>query len=234
MRRLQKKLKEENSDLIESFINLQDNADDYEIWVPYFYHGIVGFIDLVVEGGSEISLFKFTRNTKKIEKVVKSLKLEKSVYPKSRNVTSKKNIQSYLVIEDGRKNRKSILSQEELLRKQPFEILFLDKGRNRIESIFELRDSLPRLFQTRNIRLNDEALEELITNPNHLRVERAILNLEDPPDEITGELVKKTERYIKRNDEPPENTESLTNSNKHRTESYGTRTNSDIKKAKQS
>lgn len=228
-------MKEGNSDLIKSFIELQDNPENYEAWVPYSHHGIVGFIDLVIERGSEISLFKFARNAKKLEKLIKNFKLEIIVYPKSSNITSKE-ISSYLVFEDSKKNRKKVLSHEKLLKQQPFDIMFLDEDKGRMESIFELRESLPRLFQTRKIRLDDEALDELITNPMHDKIERALINLEDPPEEISRKLVRKTERYIERNDEFPNKTENLEKgTGETRTKSYGRRSReSDVKKAKQS
>lgn len=235
MRKLQKKMEQKNSDLIKSFISIQDHPENYEVWVPYFHRGIVGFIDLIIDSGSEISIFKFAEKAKEIEKVVKSLKLESSVYPKSRNITSK-DINPYLVIKDGEKNRKTILSQETLLSKQPFDLLFIDKERRRVESIFELRDSLPRLFQTRNIRLDDDALDYLITKPNHSRIESAIVGLEDPPDIITKEFLQKIERYLRKNEEPPEDTDSLREYlSKRRTETYRTGSEeSSVKKAKQS
>ncbi|KXA93139.1 hypothetical protein AKJ66_02725 [candidate division MSBL1 archaeon SCGC-AAA259E22] len=235
MRGIKKKIEKGNSELIRSFINLKDNAENYEVWVPYSYHGILGFIDLIIEKGSEISIFKFARDAKNIEKIVKNFKLEITVYPKTRE-TSSKNIGSYLVFEDSKQNRRKVLSEKKLLEKQPFEIMFLNEEKNRIESIFKLRDSLPRLFQTRKIRLNEEALQELITNPNHNQIERAILNLEDPPETITRELVRETERYIERKDEFPSNTETLKKEiGNARTQSYQGRTREgDMKKAKQS
>lgn len=208
MRKLQKKFKKENSDLIKSFIRLQDQPENYEVWVPYFHHGIVGFIDLVIENESEISLFKFVEDAKKIEKAVKSLKLESTVYPKSRDISSKE-MHTYLVIEDGDKNRSSVLSQDDILQDQPFEILFINREKESIESIFELKDNLPRLFQTRNIRLEEDALDALVTNPNHSRVERAILNLDDPPEVITKRFVKKIQRYMRKNNRPPKDLDTL-------------------------
>ncbi len=205
---MQKKFKKGNSDLIKSFIKLQEQPESYEVWVPYFHHGIVGFIDLVIENESEVSLFKFIKEGKKIEKAVKSLKLESSVFPESRNITSKE-MHTYLVVEDGEKNRKSVLSQEKLLQDQPFDILFLDENKERIESIFELRDNLPRLFQTQDIRLEEGALEALITNPEHSQVERAILNLDDPPEVITRRFVKKIQRYMRKNNRPPKDVDTL-------------------------
>ncbi|KXB07105.1 hypothetical protein AKJ51_01990 [candidate division MSBL1 archaeon SCGC-AAA382A20] len=219
MRRIQKKLKEGNSDLIETFIEVQGRPENYEVWVPYSYHGIIGFIDLVVEGGTDISLFKFSKSAKNIEKLVKNFKLEIKIYPKSRNELSK-NINSYLVFEDSKKNRKSIFSQEKLLEKQPFDIMFLNMEQEQIESLSELRDSLPRLFQTKKIRLEDEAIQELVTNPSHDQIESAILNLEDPPEVITKKFVRKTERYIERNNEFPHKTANL------RKEADGTHTKS--------
>lgn len=220
LRKLQKKFKKENSDLIKSFISLQDQPENYEVWVPYHHHGIVGFIDLVVKSESEISLFKFIKNAKKIEKAVKSLKLERTVFPKSRNITSKE-IHTYLVVGDGEKNRKSVLSQERILQDQPFDILFLDRERGRVESIFELRDNLPRLFQTKNSRLEESALDALITNPDHSQVESAILKLDDPPEVITRRFIKKIQRYLRKNNRPPKDIDTLreaTEKRKH--ESY--------------
>jgi len=208
MKKIQKKLKKNNSELIESFIDLQDQSENYEIWVPYFHQGIVGFIDLVIKNENETSLFKFIKKTKNIEEAIKSLKLEHSVYPKSQSVPSK-TLTSYLVIEDREKNRKDILSRKKLIENQPFELLFLDKKRKRIESIFELRDNLPRLFQTENIRLEESALDALAINPNHSQIERGILNLEDPPKIITKRFVRKMQRYLKLNKKPPKNVEKL-------------------------
>lgn len=226
MKKIQKKLKENNSELIESFIELQDQSENYEIWVPYFHQGIVGFIDLVIKNENETSLFKFIKKTKNIEEAIKSLKLEQSVYPKSQS-THSKTIHSYLVIEDREKNRKDILTREKLVKNQPFELLFLDRERKRIESIFELRDNLPRLFQTKNIRLEESALDTLTINPNHSEIERGLLNLEDPPQVITKRFVRKMQRYLKLNKKPPKNVEKLKQSKRNQKETYPTNTSKD-------
>ncbi len=226
MKKIQKKLKKNNSELIESFIELQDQSENYEIWVPYFHQGIVGFIDLVIKNENETSLFKFIKKTKNIEEAIKSLKLEQSVYPKSQS-THSKTIHSYLVIEDREKNRKDILTREKLVKNQPFELLFLDRERKRIESIFELRDNLPRLFQTKNIRLEESALDALTINPNHSEIERGLLNLEDPPQVITKRFVRKMQRYLKLNKKPPKNVEKLKQSKRDQKETYPTNTSKD-------
>lgn len=208
MKKLKKKMNKENSDLIESFIQLQDHPENYEVWVPYFHQGIVGFIDLVIENENEISLFKFSKKANNLEEDIKALKLEKSVFPKSRAITSK-TIHSYLVLKDSEKNRETVLSKEDLIENQPLDLLFLDKGRKRIESVFELKDNIPRLFQTEDIRLEKNALKALSTNPNHSEIERAILELEDPPKAITKRFVRKIQRYMKLNKQPPKNVEKL-------------------------
>lgn len=215
MRRLKEKFKNKNSDLIKSFLQLQGHPENYEVWAPYVYHGIIGFVDLVIESRSEISLFKFARDSKSIEEDVKGLKLESSIYPKSRSVASK-DVNSYLVIADNRKNRKMVLSQKRLLEEQPLEILFLNEEEGRIESIFELRYDTPRLFQAESLRIEDKALNDLISRPDHSRIERALLNLEDSPEVITKGLVQKTSRYLKRNDESPDDISSLKGTSRNR------------------
>lgn len=206
-KRVSKKEKK-NTELIRTFIDMQDIRDNYEVWAPYFYHGVIGFADLVVETRSDISLFKFRRKAEKLEESVKSLKLENKFLPKARNAGSKR-VHSYLVFADKEKNRQLILSQFQLLENQPFEILLLDRKRNRVESLFEMREIIPRLFQTRDMRLEEEALDDLVKKPNCAEIERAILNLDDSPDMVTSELVEQVDGYMKRYDEPPGGLEAI-------------------------
>lgn len=219
MRKFKEDIKGKNSDLIKSFIELKNFRKDYEAWVPYIHHGIAGFIDLVIESKSEISIFKFVEKAKKIERAVKSLKLESTIYPKTREISSKK-VKSYLILLDNRKNRKAVISQYSLLGNQPFKILFLDRENERIESISELKDTLPRLFKTKNMRLDDGALKKLISKPNHHEIEEAILKCGDSLNLITVDLIEKIDNYLKRNEEIPEDFISVGNSGKRGEESY--------------
>ncbi len=219
MRKLKGNTRAKNSGLIKSFIELKDFREDYEVWVPYIHRGIVGFIDLVIESEDEISIFKFVDEAKKIEDSVKGLKLESAIYPKTRDASSK-NIESYLVISDNRKNRKTVLSKYSILGNQPFEILFLNEEEGYVESISELKDMLPRLFQTQEMKLDDGALKRLISKPNHSKIERAILNVEGSPKRITEELIEKMDRYVKRNDKLPEEFTSIENPTEGKKESY--------------
>ncbi len=203
MKKIKDKSRDKNSDLIRSFLKLKGHPENYEVWAPYIHRGLVGFIDLIIKNNSEISIFKFTRDSKDIEKDVKNLKLESSVYPKSQN-TETKNIKSYLVIGDNRKNRQKIITNSRLLEGQTFEVLLLNEGKEEIEKIFELKYSIPRIFQSENLRLEDEALEELISRPNHKEIEKAIINLENPPEKIDKQIIEKMARYLKRNETPPE------------------------------
>ncbi len=199
---------EDNSTLIKEFVKTQNLQDNYEVWVPFTYRGITGFVDLVIENDSSLSIFKFTKKAKKLKGVAKSLKLETLVYPKSRDKDFDE-IQSYLVIADNRRNRKAVFYQYSLLGSQPFDIIFLDKGDGSIESISEMTENIPRLFQTQKMDLEKEALRNLISKPNHEEIERAILDSGDAPEIITGEMVKKVNNYLKKNDEPPENLVNL-------------------------
>lgn len=219
MRKLKGNARAKNSGLIKSFIELKDFREDYEVWVPYIHRGIVGFIDLVIESNEEISIFKFVDEAKKIENSVKSLKLERAIYPKARDASSK-NIESYLVLSDSRKNRKIVLSKYSLLGNQPFEILFLNQEEGYVESISELKDMLPRIFQTKDMELDDGALKRLISKPNHTKIERAILNCDGSPKKITEDLIEKTDRYVKRNDKLPEEFTSIENPVEEKNESY--------------
>ena len=208
MQNIQKKFREKNSDLIKAFLELKGHPDNYEVWAPYAHRGIVGFIDLVIESRKEISVFKFTRDAKDIEEDVKGLKLETSVYPKSRNIDSKE-IRPYLVVSDSRKNRDRILTNHRLLEDQPFEILMLNEERGQIEEIFGLKYSIPRLFQSEGLRLEEGALGEIISRPDHEDIEEAILNLDNPPESIDKEIINKVDRYLKRNETPPEDVSVL-------------------------
>ncbi|KXA99349.1 hypothetical protein AKJ41_05580 [candidate division MSBL1 archaeon SCGC-AAA259O05] len=202
------KKEKKNTEMIRAFIDIQELRDNYEVWAPYFRRGVIGFADLVVENRSSISLFKFRHDAENLEKHVKSLKLENKFLPETRNARSK-TVHPYLVLEDKEKNRKSILSQLKLLENQPFEILLLDRERSRVESPFELREIIPRLFRARGMRLEEKALDDLIEKQNCAEIERAILNLDDSPDTVTSELVEQVAGYMKRNDEPPEDLEAI-------------------------
>ncbi len=208
MQNIQNKFKEKNSDLIKNFLELKGYPENYEVWAPYAHRGLVGFVDLIIKNRNEISLFKFTRDSKNIEKDVKSLKLESSVYPKSRNIDSKQ-IKSYLVVSDSRKNRNRILNSYRLLEDQPFGVLMLNKEKEKIEQIFDLKYSVPRVFQSEDLRLKDEALVEVISRPNHEEIEEAIFNLENPPEVIDKEIVKRVDSYLKKNESPPEDVSVL-------------------------
>lgn len=220
MRSVKRKLKRENSDLIVSFLELWGFQENYEVWAPYHYQGILGFVDLVIEGKSEISLFKFARDTSNLEEDVKSLKLESQVFPKSRD-SSPREVRSYLVLADSEENRRSIISSKKLLERQSFEILLLDQREKRLESIFELRYSVPRIFQTEGIDLEDEALDELICKPNHEELERALLDLDDPPHTITKDLVEEVDLYFKKNEQPPRDISSIRGPTQEGKTSYG-------------
>lgn len=199
---------EENSDLVKSFIGIQDLQECYEVWVPYSHRGITGFVDLVLETGNGVSIFKFLKKAKKLEQAVRTLKLESLFYPKSQGLEEDE-IQSYLVIKDNRRNRKAVFYQYTLLGNQPFEILFLDPTEEKIESVDEMKENIPKLFQTQKIRLEKDALKELISKPNHEEIERAILDCESSPDIVTEDLVKNMNKYLKRNETPPKDLTSL-------------------------
>ncbi|KXA89721.1 hypothetical protein AKJ62_02525 [candidate division MSBL1 archaeon SCGC-AAA259D14] len=203
MSRPGRKYEEENSELIKSFIRTMELQDNYEVWFPYSHGGKTGFIDLILKSRRRPSVFKFLKNGKKLKQTVKELKLETILYKRSRD-TETEDVYSYLVINDNKRNRKSVLYQYGLLANQPFEILFLNQTEERIESITELKENIPKLFQTEDIRLGKGALRKLISRPNHGEIERAILGLENPPDEVTGSLVDKMDRYLQNNKKMPE------------------------------
>lgn len=146
-------------------------------------------------------------------------------YKKSQSQETK-NIDSYLVVIDNKRNRKAIFYHYTLLAEQPFEILFLNKGKGTIESVSEMKENIPRLFQTKKIELRNDALKKLISNPNHDEIQRTILDSDNLPDTITGELVEKIDRYLKANEQPPENIASLENGHKY-TGSYETNSGED-------
>lgn len=219
-RRKGSKEERRNNALVEAFIDIQDLRDNYEVWAPYFHGGVIGFADLVVETRSNVSLFKFRSDAENLEEPVKGLKLESKFLPEARNAGSK-TVRSYLVFEDKERNRKSILSRLKLLENQPFEILLLDRERGCVESLFELREVAPRLFQTKGMRLEERALDDLVEKPNRAEIERAILDLDDPPGTVTKELVERVAGYMKRNGEPPEDLEAVEGSqNGEGTEPY--------------
>ncbi len=203
MKNLRGKNEEENSDLIKTFINIQDLQESYEVWVPYSYRGITGFVDLVLDSENGVSIFKFVKNAKKLEQAAKSLKLEGLFYPKSQGLEEDE-VDTYLVIKDNRRNRKAVFYQYTLLGNQPFEILFLNTTKETVESVAEMRENIPKLFQTKKMDLKKDALKKLISKPNHEEIERAILECKNPPYEVTEELVKSMDKYLKRNEKPPE------------------------------
>lgn len=221
MEKFKGKFKGKNSDLIKTFIDAMEIRDNYEVWVPYQYRGVLGFIDLVTEENSRISLFKFLSDASDLEKAVKNLKLEKEVYPKSRGV--EKNIKSYLVVEDTDSNRKSIISLDPLLKEQSFEILLLNRDENSVESYFESKYSIRQLFKSENLHLEDDGLDELIKRENHGEITRAILEIDDPPKSVDRKFIRKVASYLKRNDQIPDSVDSLEKQNERTRESYRTR-----------
>ncbi|KXB03956.1 hypothetical protein AKJ48_03565 [candidate division MSBL1 archaeon SCGC-AAA261O19] len=116
---------------------------------------------------------------------------------------------SFWVIPSPLRNFTLSISQIRLLEKQPFEILLLDMEVDNVESLFELRKIIPRLFQTKDMRLEEEALDDLTRRPNCAKIVRAILNLGDSPDTVTDELVERVAEYMKMEDEPPENLKEI-------------------------
>lgn len=92
----------------------------------------------------------------------------------------------------------------------------MNKGDGTIESISEMTENIPRLFQTQKMELEKDALRKLISKPNHDEIERAILDSNDSPETITGEIVEKVNKYLKKNDEPPEHIGLLLNENQNK------------------
>lgn len=221
MEKFKGKFKGKNSDLIKAFIDVMGVRENYEVWAPYQYRGVLGFIDLVVEEDTKVSIFKFIRDASNLEEAVKNLKLEKKVYPKSRNVEKK--IQSLLVAADNDKNRELIISLDPLLREQSFEILLLNKDEESVESYFESKYSIRQLFKSENLRLEEDALEELTKRENHTKITEAILGLEDSPDTVNRKFVRKVASYLRRNDQVPDSVDSLERQKSRGRGSYRTR-----------
>lgn len=208
MRKQEENQEEQDSVLIKTFIRIQDLEECYEAWVPYSYQGITGFIDLVLETKNGTLIFKFLRNAENLKRGTKSLKLEAMCYSRSQGL-EKEEIDTYLVIKDTQRNRRAVFSQYTLLSNQPFEILFLNPAEESIESIGEMKENIPKLFQTRKMKLEKDALRKLISKPHHERIQRAILNCENSPDIVSEELVEKMDKYLERNYTPPNNITSL-------------------------
>lgn len=208
MRKQEANQEEQDPDLIKSFVRIQDLKECYEAWVPYSYQGITGFIDLVLETKNGKSIFKFLRNAENLKRGVKSLKLEAMCYSRSQGL-EKEEIDAYLMIKDNQRNRKAVFTQYNLLSNQPFEILFMDPADESIESIGEMKENVPKLFQTRKMRLEKDALRKLISKPHHERIQRAIFNCENSPDVVTEELVEEMDKYLERNYTPPNNITTL-------------------------
>ncbi|KXA89904.1 hypothetical protein AKJ61_01835 [candidate division MSBL1 archaeon SCGC-AAA259B11] len=126
--RKREKRKKEDKGLIKSFIAFSELKDNYEVWTPCKCRGMIVFIDLLVENGSRISLFEFSDRVKNIERSAKMVKLKTEILSQEKSPKSRP-IRSYLVLKEGKKNRKTVLQQEPLLEGQPFEVLFLGDGK---------------------------------------------------------------------------------------------------------
>ncbi|KXA95063.1 hypothetical protein AKJ36_01610 [candidate division MSBL1 archaeon SCGC-AAA259I07] len=179
--------------------------DGYEAWVPYAHRGLVGFVDLVVDKNGRKFLFEFLSGVKNMEKAVKNTKLKAKIYKKAESASG--SIDSYLVLKDREPNRKAVVQNEEMLKTQPFGILFFDGERT--VSYSGTKERVPRVFQTRGVELETSALNYLIGKPNHEKMEEAILNLEDLPETIDRDFVEKVERYIQVKGMPPEGASAL-------------------------
>ena len=196
MRRIMEKLEQRgNKGLIETFLEVKGKRDGYEVWKPYFNKGMAGFIDLVVEDKNRISLYKFERDASSIGKIVKQLKLETRFFKKSKESSIQK-INSFLVFSDTEKNRKNVLTDKKLLDNQPFEILILNEGTGRIESLLELEYSIPRLFKSEGLELEDDALDYLLVKPDHDKIEDKVLDSKDHPEKITREYLEGFDIYF--------------------------------------
>ncbi|KXA98061.1 hypothetical protein AKJ37_01510 [candidate division MSBL1 archaeon SCGC-AAA259I09] len=161
---------------------------------------MVVFIDLVVENGSQISLFEFSKRIKNVEKPSKLVKLKAKLYSREKSPESRP-VRPYLVLEEGKENRKTVLQQESLLEDQPFEVLFLGDGE--VESFFREKERISGLFRAKNAKLREEALNELMIGPNHAQIEAAISHLDDLPDKVGSRFIEQIDKYIKRNGAPP-------------------------------
>lgn len=218
MQKFKDKFKGKNSDLIKSFLEIMGVRENYEVWAPYQYRGVLGFVDLVVKDKSKISIFKFVRDASKLEEAIKNLKLEREVYPKSEGTD--KTMESFLVVADSDSNRESILSLDPLLKEQYFEILILNKEDESIESYFESKYSIRQLLKSEDIRIDDEGLEELISRENHREITRAILKMDDPPESVDKEFIRKIANYIKINEKVPDSVDLLESQEERSRESY--------------
>lgn len=180
--------------------------DNYEVWAPCKYRGMIVFIDLLVENGSRISLFEFSDRVKNIERSAKLVKLKTEIFSQEKSPESR-SIRPYLVLKEGKKNRKTILQQKSLLEGQPFEVLFLGDGK--VESFFREKERISGLFRAKNAKLREEALHELMVRPNHAQIEAAISHLDNLPDKVGSRFIEQIDKYIKRNGAPPRTVSSL-------------------------
>lgn len=199
---------ERNSDMIMAYLEIEEIQDNYEVWAPYCYRGIMGFVDLVVETDSELSLFKFRKSASDMSEAIKGLKLEQKFFLLDRGSQSK-TVRSYLVIADDERNRGLVLSKKKLLEGQPCEILFLNEKKERVESLFTLMEMVPRLFRAKGMRLEEGTLNEIMRRPNHEEVREAIMSLKDRPEVVTKKLVNRVVGYVREHGQPPEEVSSL-------------------------
>lgn len=197
--------KKGNAEMIRAFLENSGVGSDYEVWAPYIYHGLIGFVDLVLIRKERTFLFEFLPKVKEMEKAVKNTKLKAKIFRKKKEVT--KTVDSYMVLEDKEENRKVVVQNDSMLENQPFGILFFD-GEKTV-SYSGTKRRVPRLFQTRGVELERSALAYLIEKPNHEEIEEAILNLTELPETIDREFVKGVERYVKVKGVPPKDTSSL-------------------------
>lgn len=204
-RQREKATKRENIALIRSFIDNSEFGSDYEVWAPYIYRGLVGFVDLVVRRKKRTFLLEFLTGVEEMERTVKSIKLKTKIFKEKRGTTQ--SINAHMVLEDKKANREAVIQNGALLEHQPFGILFFDGERT--VSYSGTKERVPRLFQTRGVELEKDALEYLIGEPNHEEIERAVLNLEDPPETIDRKFVERVKRYIQVKGVPSEGTSSL-------------------------
>ncbi len=208
MQALRRKSRKKNKNLIKAFVECLKFEGNYEVWSPYYYHGVLGFIDLVVENPSNVAIFDFWRDSEKIEDAVKQIKIETKFYSKERDLESE-NLNPYIVFEDNKDNRKTLMEEEKLIKEQPFSVILFNPEEGSIETPFGLRKTIKRLFHVKNIHPDEEALDYLVEIPDHEKIEEAVMNIENPPKIINKDFIGKVALYLKRNNEPPKSTSSL-------------------------
>lgn len=206
-----KRKKDDSSELIKSFIKaLEKNKNlsegDYEVWEPFFYRGILGFVDLIIENEEGIGIFSFVREFRNVSDIIKEIKIQRKFIGEERGKSSS-DVEANLVIEDISANIENMLENEKLLLGSNINILIISCDKDEIKSLNLEKERIKGLFRSKNIRVKEENVEKIIKLPaDSERIAEGVINLKKKNDleKLSHENLSDISSYVSENKSLPE------------------------------